>query len=76
MLCHTSQSLSSLVCWLQSLLVWNVLVLSARTTKASTSGSHVGHDKAEARGDSESATAVSWPRDNVVLMMLFRTDAP
>lgn len=42
---------------------WCNVQESSRTTNVSTSGSHLGHDKAVASGDRESAMVASWPTD-------------
>jgi hypothetical protein len=40
---------------------------SSRTTSVSTSGSHLGHDKAVASGDRESAMVASRPTDGLIV---------
>jgi hypothetical protein len=42
---------------------------SCRTTRESSSGSHLGHDKAETTGDSESRATAKWPADRWAFMM-------
>jgi hypothetical protein len=42
---------------------------SCRTTSELISGSHLGHDHAEARGDRQSARVASWPAERVVFIV-------
>jgi hypothetical protein len=46
---------------------WYSVHESSRTTSVSTSGSHLGHDKAVASGDRESAMVASRPTDGLIV---------
>lgn len=54
----------------------DVLDESSRTTNVSTAGRNLGHCKAEAKGDSESAMVARRPTDSDGFMVWFGVEEP